>query len=278
MIKIKKIANLNLLIFSVWGLFAHNAWADNLDNVGNIDNADNYYQQAPHYNAGNKQMVMCCRLEPLPEPLQQELARISHLFKEQKIDEALAINDAFIPKIEHLLAKDKRQAIASLPEISHVILNLSNASAANKDAYLVSRDWMMPYYLRAYGYTVKGKPKLAKKYLDEALQFSPFDVRTLNERGLYFSNLKDWKAAKKDYQKALEMARLIESNPKENSVLQRRALRGLGYIAVEQKQWDKAESLYREALRLDKNDEHAKVELMYISKNRPKKAVQATKK
>ncbi len=55
---------------------------------------------------------------------------------------------------------------------------------------------------------------------------------------------KDWDNAEKDFTTALEMATLVKS-----VWFQGRSLRGLGYIAIERKQWDKAVDYYHRALR-----------------------------
>ncbi len=231
--------------------------------------AEIYYKNAPHFDKEKGSVVMCCKLVPLPKTEQQELLRIINLFKAKKTNEALRINDKLIVKIEKLLAKDSRRAIASPPSESMVLINLMHSN--KRSTYLVSRDWMLPYYLRAFAYFEKKKPQLAKEALEKALKLSPYDPQVLNERGHYYSIRKQWEKAEKDFSTALEMAKLIRSNEADSKSFQGRALRGLGYVAVERKQWQKAEDYYTQALKLNPQDHKAKGELIYVQTNRQQK-------
>ncbi len=229
---------------------------------------ETFYKDAPHYDQKENAVVMCCQLVPLPRPQRQELLQIIDLFKNKKIDEAMSINDKLIAKIETLLAKDERRAIASLPNESMKLMNLVVANDSQKPTYLVSRDWMRPYYLRAVAYFEKKRPEAAKKALEVALIFSPFDPETLNERGNYYSLKRNWDAAEADFSQALAMSKLIHDNEAYSNYLQGRALRGLGFIAVERKAWQLAEDYYTEALKINPNDNKAKGELRYVQVNR----------
>ena len=78
---------------------------------------------------------------------------------------------------------------------------------------------------------------------------------------------KDFAAAEVDLNKMREYGQM-SANPADAIGYQGFALRGLGYIAVERKQWDKALGFYNEALKLNPNDDKAKAEIDFIRRSR----------
>lgn len=142
------------------------------------------------------------------------------------------------------------------------------ANQHKQDAYLVAREWVLPLYLRAYAYIDKGDLKAAYTDLNAALQLAPFDPQVLNERGHYHILQKNWAAAEADFKKAQEAAKLLTSTTG-GTTLQGRALRGLGYIAVERQQWDAAIAWYQQALALNPQDHVAQSELAHAKRHRP---------
>ena len=74
-------------------------------------------------------------------------------------------------------------------------------------------------------------------------------------------------AAEVDLNKMREYGKM-SANPADAIGYQGFALRGLGYIAVERKQWDKALGFYNEALKLNPNDDKAKAEIDFIRHSR----------
>ncbi len=234
--------------------------------------------QISHYDKQTNTISQNYRLYELPQAQQTGMQAIIELIKSHKIDEAMRLNDKLIKTIERLL--DKKQtlhnkkgtfrAIASYPDDPMTLLNLLNLANTKQQGYLVSRDWLIPYYLRAYMLIEKKDTQAAMKALNRALEFSPYDPQVLSERGHLYNISKDWNNAEKDFTLALEMAKLLTISKGDSISFQGRALRGLGYIAVERKQWDKAVEFYHQALKINPNDKGAQNELKYIEQNRHK--------
>lgn len=224
------------------------------------------YTQAAHYDSKAAKMVIG-GVHPFPTTEQQQLNNILILLNQKQTDTALEQLNRLIPQTQALLAKDSRRAYATFADQKIALLTLLQSASEKKDAYLVAREWAMPLYFRAYAHIEKGNLRAAKADLDAALQLAPFDAQILNERGHYHILQKDWAAAEADFQKAQDMAKLL-SPTVEHIALQSRALRGLGYVAVERKQWDKATAFYQQALALNPQDGIAKQELAFVERNR----------
>ena len=230
------------------------------------------YTQTPHYDSTHKKLVISRdtnHLLPLPAPYQQQIARILVLLQQKQNDVAIQELNQLISQTQTLLAKDSRRTYAAFPDPAFALLVLVDAANQHRqDAYLVAREWVLPLYLRAYAYIDKGDLKAAYPDLNAALQLAPFDPQVLNERGHYHILQKNWAAAEADFQQAQEAAKLLTSNTG-STTLQGRALRGLGYIAVERQQWDAAIAWYQQALALNPQDHVAQSELAYAKRHRP---------
>ena len=230
------------------------------------------YTQTPHYDSTHKKLVISSdnnHLLPLPSPYQQQIARILILLQQKQNDVAIQELNQLVSQTQALLAKDSRRAYAAFPDPAFALLVLVDAANQHKqDAYLVAREWVLPLYLRAYAYIDKGDLKAAYTDLNAALQLAPFDPQVLNERGHYHILQKNWAAAEADFKKAQEAAKLLTSTTG-GTTLQGRALRGLGYIAVERQQWDAAIAWYQQALALNPQDHVAQSELAHAKRHRP---------
>lgn len=229
--------------------------------------AQNFYPRAPFSDAATKSIQPCCEPVPLPPAWEQKAYQAAALLHNRHPQEAVSILNPLVAQTRTALARDPRRAYASFSDETAVLAVLLQAARAKQSAYVVSRAWVTPLYLRAYAYRELGDLPKAKADLDAALQLAPLDPQVLNERGQYFLLKKELAAAEADFEKALESATLLKPNPQVTKY-KGLSLRSLGYVAVERGQWDKAVRFYQKALALNPEDTLAQAELAFIRTHR----------
>src|SRR5687768_17823699 len=95
---------------------------------------------------------------------------------------------------------------------------------------------------------------------------APMNSQFLSELGEWHKGRREWEPAFALFEKALDA---VAVSPAELRDRRRgRALRGLGFIRIEQGRLDDAEDFFRKALKIDANDEKAQAELQYIREQR----------
>lgn len=232
--------------------------------------AEAVYTQTPHYNLQQKTIVWGNRLEPLPVAQMAKIQTAFSLIQQKRYTEALPELNRLVDDVNALIKRDSRTPYVSYDESTFKLLYLTYGANQKKETYLLAYDWIQPLYMRAFTQIELGQVAMAKRDLDAALELAPYDPHILNERGYLLAKQSDFNSAEADFKKALEMAKLFQINQKVGISLQTRALRGLGYIAVERQQWNQAETFYREALKIDPKDSNSMAELDYIKQHRPK--------
>ncbi|MDH5434287.1 MAG: tetratricopeptide repeat protein [Gammaproteobacteria bacterium] len=143
------------------------------------------------------------------------------------------------------------------------------ATAESKNAVVIASTCADALYLKGYSVLELDKTELAQSLLERAVALSP-------NNSLYLSELGHILHAKKSWQEALDVFIRSESAAKTYSpddVKEQeltRAMRGVGYSLIELGRLDEAEKKYNECLKINKNDEAAKQELIYIKQLRDK--------
>jgi tetratricopeptide (TPR) repeat protein len=121
------------------------------------------------------------------------------------------------------------------------------------------------YFMMGYVLIEKDEYEKARDYLEKAIKAWPDFTRAYNELLYIDLNTKNYEGAKRTA--AVAQARILASldaagmSSMENN---------LGYIAIQEKQWDLAVRHYNRSLELDPDNKIALERLGYISKNRPK--------
>ena len=184
---------------------------------------------------------------------------------------AIALLDEAIGKFTMHYAKELKDPSLQLytpltmeESISYAIM----AKEAQKKALLLSPIWNDALYLKGYAMVEVGDLDTAIKLLNQAVQLAPNASINYSELGHIYQTRGDWDRAKAQFAKAFEASRysLASTQIRDKT----RALRGLGFAAIEQGQYDLADNYYQQSLQLDPNDNLAKMERQYIQQLRNK--------
>lgn len=201
----------------------------------------------------------------MPDDMRRRVEAAMALLQRGQAAQALPQLDKLVAEAEATLKRDTQNRVYAADDRNFVIASLLEAAKRKQSAVVVSTDWIAPLYARAYALIELGQ--LDRADLDRVLAISPYTPRALGERAQISMHRKDFAAAEVDLNKMREYGQM-SANPADAIGYQGFALRGLGYIAVERKQWDKALGFYNEALKLNPNDDKAKAEIDFIRRSR----------
>lgn len=203
----------------------------------------------------------------MPAEMRHRMEAAMALLQRGQAAQALPQLDKLVAEAEATLKRDTQNRVYAADDRNFVIASLLEAAKRKQSAVVVSTDWIAPLYARAYALIELGQLDRARADLDRVLAISPYTPRALGERAQISMHRKDFAAAEVDLNKMREYGQM-SANPADAIGYQGFALRGLGYIAVERKQWDKALGFYNEALKLNPNDDKAKAEIDFIRRSR----------
>lgn len=184
------------------------------------------------------------------------------LAQSRKPIEAISYFDKIIAGYEDAYKGEEAKLYSARWQVESLMYLLESANAKTS-AKVVSANWAYAYYLKAYSLLELGRNSEAKALLERSLELSPRNSQFLSEMGNIYQRERNWPKALEVFQAAESAAR--EFTPQESKNIElSRALRGLGYVYVEQGKLDDAEKIYRQCVELDSNDSKALNELRYI--------------
>lgn len=192
----------------------------------------------------------------------QMLSEGSRLLQSKKAIEAIQQFDKVIAIYEERF-KDEKARLFCARSLVESLMYLAEAMNAKTNAKVVSANWAYGYYLKAYALIELWRISEAKSNSERALSLSPRNSQFLSELGNLYLQERDWPQALRTFQLA-EAAAKEFSPPDSKNIELSRALRGLGYVYVEQGKLDEAEKVYHQCLELDSKDSKALNELRYI--------------
>jgi tetratricopeptide (TPR) repeat protein len=140
-----------------------------------------------------------------------------------------------------------------------------------KETVVVGPEWGTANFVKGFALIDLGKSDEARKYLERAVELSPFNAQFLGELGEWHKARHEWPQAYELFQRGEAVANMMPSEDSQKYFL-RRALRGQGYVLIEQGKLDQAEALFRRCLQIDPDDAGAKNELNYIAQQRQKRS------
>lgn len=146
---------------------------------------------------------------------------------------------------------------------------LAEAMATQTSVRVVPGTWAYAHYMKGYVLVELGRLADAKASLQRAINLAPHNSQFLSELGAVYQRERDWPLAMKAFQAAETQAREFTMTEQKTYELSR-AWRGQADIYVEQKQWDKAEGLYRRCLELATSDIQCASQLYRIQKQQTK--------
>ena len=203
----------------------------------------------------------------MPDDMRRRMEAAMALLQRGQAAQALPQLDKLVAEADAVFKRDTKNRVYAADDRNLVLASLLEAAKRKQSAVVVSTDWIAPLYARAYALIELGQLDRARADLDRVLAISPYTPRALGERAQISMRRKDFAAAEVDLNKMREYGK-ISATPADAIGYQGFALRGLGYIAVERKQWDKALGFYNEALKLNPNDDKAKAEIDFIRRSR----------
>jgi Flp pilus assembly protein TadD len=194
------------------------------------------------------------------------IERAAVLIGERKAAEAIPLLDQVIAAEEKAHSGETRQ-VYSAGSTTETLLYLLEATAAKKEAVAFGPEWSLALFLKAFALIETGAGEAAGPLLKRAVELSPANSQYLAELGEWHKNRREWDQAYARFKKAEEVAGLASSEERRKPE-RARALRGMGFVLIEQGKLDEAEKMFRKCLEIDPGDQGAKSELQYISEQR----------
>lgn len=182
-----------------------------------------------------------------------------------KPDEALQSVDEAIAGYEARYGESKERIYAARTLVE-TLLYMADAGKSGGNATAVEPEFGYAYYFRGYVLIELGRTREALAPLQRAVELSPWNSQFLSEIGNYFQSAKNWPEALANYKKAESASEFSPDDLKQAEL--GRALRGQGFVLIEQGRYDEAEALYMRCLKLDETDEIATRELAYAREQR----------
>ena len=196
--------------------------------------------------------------EPSLDP---RLGRAAILIKERKAAEAISIVEQIIAEEERVHAGEGR-LIKSARSPAESLMYALEGATENRETIVLGPTWSMALFLKGFALIDLGRPDEAKPLLEKAVEMAPMNAQFLAELGEWHKTRRQWTEAYALFDRAADAAGISPED------LQRaekgRALRGMGFVLIEQGRLDEAEKLFRKCLKLNPNDQSARTELQYI--------------
>lgn len=182
--------------------------------------------------------------------------------KDGKPGDAVALLDVVIADFEKSNPQQPNVMQFSARTITQSIMYAAIPGTQKKNGVVYDGNWALAYYLKGYALIDLKQADEALIYINKALALSPMDSQYLGERGEWYKSQKQWDKAYADFESARTYAPFSEDDFKVRN--EGRALRGMGFVLIEQGKLKEAKKMFKDALKLDPNDEDAKGELQYI--------------
>ncbi|MEO7177721.1 MAG: tetratricopeptide repeat protein [Allosphingosinicella sp.] len=187
------------------------------------------------------------------------------LMHEGKLAEAVPLLDQVIAAEEKAHAGEKRQ-IYSASSLAETLIYMTLAATAKKEAVAFGPEWSLALFLKGFALVDLGSADAAGPLFERAVALSPGNSQYLAELGEWHKNRREWDRAYARFKSAEEFAGTVSEERRKPE--RSRALRGMGFVLIEQGKLDEAEKMFRKCLEIDPNDDGAKGELQYISDQR----------
>jgi len=211
--------------------------------------------------------------QPAPAPQSAESAAIDQAFQAIGAKDparALALADQVIAA-EQTAHRGERRTIYSAGSLAESLAYAAIGAKVGKDTVVLGPEWGQALFLKGYALIDLGRPDEARKYLERAVEMSPFNAQFLGELAEWHKSRRQWSQAYELFARAEAVANLMPDEGSQKFFLSR-ALRGQGFVRIEQGKLDEAEALFRRCLQIDPNDAGARSELEYIAQERRKRA------
>lgn len=187
------------------------------------------------------------------------------LIRDKKPAEAIVKLDRVIAA-EASRHEDEGRQIYCAHSPAETLMYTGMAAQAGKAAVVLDPTWCMAIFLKGFALIDLNRPDEAKPLFDRAVEMAPMNSQFLSELAEWHKTRREWGTAFTLFERSSAAAEL--SNEENRIAHKGRALRGMGFVLIEQGKLDEAERLFHQALALDPNDAGAKNELQYIEQQR----------
>ena len=206
------------------------------------------------------------RAETTPEKSPTELERAKQALVDGKPADALELVDPIITKAESDEAKDPAAICPSAA--SAFLIAMMGKQGANVSVS-VDNDWCDAMLVRGFALTELKRFDEAAATLGKLVKHDPRNANYLCEYAFALRSSGKMDQAFDTYRQASNAASLY-TDKRTKAHWRAVALRGMGYIEFDRKNWDKAEKAYRDSLKAEPGNALALSELELIKQNRGK--------
>lgn len=187
------------------------------------------------------------------------------LISDKKPGEAIVALDRVIAKEAKRHKRDRRQIYcAHSPE--ETVMYVGMGAVGKRDTVVLDPTWCTAIFLKAFALIDLNRSDEAKPLFDRAVAMAPMNSQFLSELAEWHKSRRQWGTAFSLFERASAAAELSRKEVRTGH--KGRALRGMGFVLIEQGKLDEAELLFHQALELDPNDAGARRELQYIEEQR----------
>lgn len=204
---------------------------------------------------------------PSKAPEDVKVDQAAELLHNGKVSDALALLDAALAGFEQRYASEKRKIFCTHAP-TETLFYLASAAKDRRDAVAIGPGWCDALFMKGYALVELGRLADGRAALEKAIAMAPANAHFQNELAYNYQATHEWRRSLELYRSAYDSAAIGDASAR--VLEQGRALRGQGYVLVEQSKFDEARTVYEKALALDPNDAKAKGELGYIAEHRPR--------
>jgi tetratricopeptide (TPR) repeat protein len=197
----------------------------------------------------------------------------ARLLGENKPAEAIELLDRIIAfHVSKNESDNRRKYCASSSEESLAYMVM--AANDKQSATMVDRQLCMAIFLKGFALIDLKRPLEAKPLFDQALAMAPMNSQFLAELAEWHKVRREWEPSFALFERALDA---VAFSPADLQLRRQcRALRGMGFIRIEQGNLDEARTLFERCLKIDPNDEKSKAELRFIEDERHRSSARAS--